>query len=492
MTIGNINVKNKYVWITGVVIVVIILLLVINWIINSAFIDITVINSKTGEYKYSFLNQSGNKSNEVKTNKDNIKQLVGSGNYEVLTQQSDNSFFTIVKTNNFLSSIYIDATLKPQNYRTFVGNNPDQCMSYVNNVLVSYGCDSLLANARVHIPATATLPTYTSTTRGQGPAGYYEGIFDTKNGSFALSQIPQSSEFGQTHILNRLGDNFKAVDSINITKLNPSTRYFSKPFKNGFIAYDSRFSEIQYFPEVSDKSNNITGIIPDGSYSPISLDTQNESVLTSYAKKSQTIIYINTNNNIITINIDKPYSKIIYCGERYLCMKNNNKMDVYLLNNNKADFQYSVVNISDMLNLKSGFFFTNNDGVINFNLESRSGYLSYYFGDYKFNSIIATSSNLAYVLNVTNTKGNKVALLVDPAKENNNNIDKKILDLQNNQYIKALSIYGNYITIVPNIPQSSGKNFDQTKVNEINQKIQQSINSSNIDQKQYTINFTIK
>lgn len=494
MIIGNIHIKNKYLWITGVVIIVIILLLIINWIINSAFIDISVVNGKSGGYNYSFLNQSSNQSSEVKTNESNIKQLVDSGEYEVLAKQADTSFYAIVKANKFLSSTYLDANLKPENFRSFIGNNPGECMSYVNNVLVSFGCNELLANARVHIPATPSLPTYTITTRGQGPAGYNEGIFETKEGSFALSQIPQSSEFGQTQILYQLGNNFNNINGFRLTSLNPSTRYNSIPYKNGFIAYNQTFSELQYFPTSKDQSTNIAGVVPDSSNTPISLDVRDNTILTSYSKDNKTTLYLNTDNQVKTIGVDKHYSNINFCEKKYICMLNDKTLDIYLLDNNQVQYQYSVNNVESFVNLISGLYIANNYGVLKLDIQPRTGYLSYSYGEYKFNGIVPSTSNTSYVLNLTNQNNNKVALLINPNKENTNNIDKKILVLQKDPNIRSLSIYGNFITVVPNIPRSNQANgqFDPIKVKEINQKIQKLINESGINLDIYKFNSTIK
>ncbi len=40
MTIGNIHIKNKYIWITTIAAVVITVILLLNWIINSSFIEV--------------------------------------------------------------------------------------------------------------------------------------------------------------------------------------------------------------------------------------------------------------------------------------------------------------------------------------------------------------------------------------------------------------------------------------------------------------------
>jgi len=494
MTIGNISIKNKYIWIVVIVIVVIFAIAILNWIINSSFIEISITNGKSGDYKYNFLSHSSNKNTEVVTNNSLVKQLLPTDSYNVTVQQDYQSFFSVVKTDRFLGNTYIESKLTPENKREFVGNNPGQCMSYVTKVLVTYNCEGLLSNALVHIPATPTLPTYSTTTRGQGPAGYYEGIFETKDGSFALSHIPNSSELGQTHMLNKLGNNFTSVEAINITNLNPSTRYSASKYKDGFIAYNQSFTDIQYFPTPKDQSSNITGVSLDSSYTPISLDTNNNTVITSYNKSNTTYVYFNNSGTVNSTKVDKPYSRVSYCKDNYLCMTNNKMLDIYRINNNQLDYQYSISGVEETVSVDNDLIIANEFGLVKFNIENRSGYLAYSFGSYKYNSISKSTSGNQFVVNVTNPQGNKVALLINPNENNNDNIDKKIAELQKDPNIRTVSIYKNYITIVPNIPASTQPNsqFDQSKVKDINQQINNRINSLGINQKEYTINYTIR
>lgn len=496
MTIGNIQIKNKYIFITIIVVAIVITVALLSWLINSSFIEVKVTNGESGSYKYSFLNQTSNKNIEVVTNSSQIKQLVPTDSYNVTIQQKNSSFISVVKTDKLLANTYIETKLYPENKREFIGNNPSQCMSYVNSVLVTFGCNDLLANALVHVPATKSLPTYSTTTRGQGPAGYYEGIFETKGGSFALSHIPMSSENGQTHILNKLGNNFTSVESINITNLNPTTRYSTINYKGGFIAYDQSFKEIQYFPSFNNQSTNITGVSLDSSYTPISLDVNKDTILTTYSKDKQTYLYFNNSGNINSTNVDKKYTKVIYCGETYLCMTNDKILDIYKINNNQLDYQYSINNVIDMLNINNSLVFVNDVGVVKFDIVNRNGYFAYSFGIYKYNSIASTTSNNQFVLNVSNPQGNRVALLINPLESNSDNIDKKIAELQKDPNIKTVSIYKNFITIVPIIPTFTNNlgmtEFDSSKTKEINQQISDSITRVGINQKDYIINYTIR
>lgn len=501
MTIGNIQIKNKYIWITIGVVGSIIVLLLINWLINSSFIEVNITNGESGSYKYNFLNQSSNKNTEIVSNNPQTKQLLPTNSYSVLIQQNYRSFFSVVKTGKFLANTYIEDKLVPENKREFIGNNPGQCMSYVNSVLVTFGCNDLLENALVHIPATPNLPTYSTTTRGKGPAGYYEGIFETKDGSFALSHIPNSEEYGQTHILNKLGANFQSIEAINISTLNPSIRYSAVKFKNGFIAFNDSFSDIQYFPDTKNQSSNITGVYPDPSYTPLNLDTNSETIMTSYSKNNKTYMFFNNNGIITSITVNKKYSTVSYCGEKYLCMINNKLLDIYKINKNQLDYMYSINGVKNIINIGNDIYFANNLGIVKFNIEKRSGYITYSFGEYRYNSMIKTADGSRVVISVTNPSNNRVALLINPLDNNNDNIDKKIISLIKSGDIKNLSIYKNYISIVPNItPNNASSNItnnqvitlDQNKIDLINKNIKKMIVDSGIDQNMYKINFTIK
>lgn len=498
MTIRNIHIENKIIWIVGCIIASIILIASLIWIFNTSIIEINTKNgSSSGEYKYNFLNQIDSKLQTTNSKSPNSEYWMQASTYEVLARQDYKSYLSIIYTNGFFSRSLIEATLKPENRREFVGNNPQQCMSYVREVLVTLECGGLLANAQVHMPATKNLPTFTTTTRGQGPAGYDEGIFQTKDGSFALSHIPNSSENGQTHLLNKLGDNFKSVDVINITNnnLNRSSRYKSVPYKGGFIAYNSNFTEVMYFPGFINQAENIANTNPQNANNPISLDVKNETILTSYQGNNNSLIYLKNNKNLEAYTVNTAYNQISFCGEKYFCMLKDSKLDIYELVNKKFNYLFSVLNVKALHQTNSALLLVNDFGIINLNIPQKNGYLAYSFGDYKYNSSIKTTDNSRLVVNITNPNSSKVALLINPLEENSDNIDKKVVGIENNKDIKTFSIYKNYITVVPNIPadfNTSNNTFDSAKVSQFNQEIISYIKSTGIDLSKYDLHFTIK
>ncbi len=498
MTIGNIQIKNKYLWMALIIVVVVILIGVINWIANTSIIEVEVKNPQDGyEITNTFTNQIDKKVTTNNSKATSIQQLLPSSTYESLTEQNFQSFFTISETEGFLNNTFVEAILKNENKRDFVGNNPQDCMHYVNEVLVTLKCGDLLANASVHVAATPTLPTFVTTTRGQGPAGFDEGVFQTKDGSFSLSQTPNSSENGQTHILNKLGDNFKSTQVVIITNnnLNRSTKYKSNPYKTGFIAYNSNFTEVMYFPGFSNKAENIANSNPQNVNNPISLDVKNETILTSYKGNENSLVYLNTNGALEAFTVNKAYSQIMFCGEKYFCMINDGQLDIYELVNNRFIFQFSIVDVKAVHQTSTALLVINNYGVLNLNIPQKSGYLAYSFGEYKFNSSAKTTNNNSIIINLTNPSRDRVALLINPLAENSDNIDKKVINIENDKNIKTFSIYKNYITIVPDIPKDANtKNntFDTSRVESINQQITKYLQDSGINLREYKINFTVR
>ncbi len=500
MVVGSIEIKNKYIWIVAGILAGIILIFLLLWLINSSFIEVKITNGQNGEYSYSFLNQSSNKTVLNKTSSNPVKQLLPTSSYEVLAQQDYKSFFGVVKTQHLLANSYIEASLLPENYREFVGNNPQDCMNYINSQLISYSCDGVLANALVHMPATSNTPTYVTTTKGQGPAGYDEGFLTTSEGTFVLSQLPVFSENGAKQVLYRVGKNFVSSEVIFMPQLDDSIRYKSLPYKTGFIVFTPNFDQILYYPSIKSQGANITVTkVNSADTNPISLDIKDDSILTSYTNKvsnssktQQTKVFINTNSEVQTYTLNKSYSKVSFCGQSMLCMLNNSVVDVYNINSDQITYNYSLNNVVAMQNTNSGFLIVNSVGVVNIDVNNKVGFISYTLGGYKFNNIVP--AQIGYIVSLTNTKGNKVALYIDQTKTNNTNIDKKVLELLTLSEISNISIYGNYLTIVPNLPTTENARgqtvVDTSKLKDVNNSIDNAINKLDIKKYGFEISNT--
>lgn len=505
MKIGNIQISNKIVkWII-LGIIIILMGFLAYWIITRAYIQVNISGQTSDQFKYSFLNQSNDSLSIIDSNSNKYSQLVSSGNYEVNAFQtslgSEKSSFNYLKTGNLFSTSQVDAGLVSENARVFIGNNPSGCNNYLFNQLISYICGGLLANAQVYIDATPTQPAYSLTTKGAGPAGYDEGIFNTPEGNFVLSRSPAESEYGSRQILTKLGTGFKSLGGIEMPDLDPTQTYFSKAWQEGFLVSTLNFSTIYYFPSSKSRASKVYGTSPGSQeLNPVSLDIYNDQILTSYSiitednSRNFTEVYIISNSSTQKFKLNKSYSKVNFCASsKYICALSGDKLDIYKVNGTELLYKHSINKVISILNNHNSFLVVNNIGVLNLEIEQQKGYYSYTLSEYQFQKIEPSSNG--YILTLTNNNNRSFALLVDQTLENKGSIDKVVLKLQSDSNISNVAAYKNIVFLTPNIDRQLDKDqnifvYNQAKLKDINTNINNLLKSLNIPSDYTVVNTT--
>ncbi len=469
------------------------------WIRGHAYLEVSVQNSIAGNITYELLNQNTHKITSLTTSSNHIKQLVGSGNYEVSVNQNSSSSFSINKSGHFLASTAATVHLSAEEGRHFVGDNPGACMFYEGGLLLSGNCAGPLSGLRVHRPASATQPTITDSLKPT-VNGSFEGIAKTGQGQVVLLQTSTGK-----HALYLMQADMSLSGGRTLDSLDTHKVYSIKPYDRGFLIYDSTFSQLLYFDSVTAQPQSIN--LP-------SLGKDYDVYASGFSGNALALAYTNAEDTDSTTkaNTDKAETKVVLlqglrdtkqfsfktllgsvapCSDK-LCVLTNKQMLVYSSVSGSPDLLYKVENILSLQNSANGLLLARDKQLLLFNVNDKTGYASYSYGNYSYCGLQPDDNG--YSLCLQNKKAKKVALHID-AKTISDDIDKKVSRLLDSGDISNVSAYGSYIYIslvrgslvyVPAQGYVPDPEALQTKRVNVNQLVAQ----LGINQKQYHIIIT--
>lgn len=480
------------------VLIAIILVYVGYWFFTHSRIEFGISNFDSGSTAaLNLYSTSKAKDNRMDIKTPSFKKIVGKDSYEINLTQNNTSFFGVIKTGSFLQTTKVDAELQTEKARQFVGNDPSECMEYLFSVLYSYSCGDFYANIKAHQPATESLPTLKTGISASPISGNVEGFVWLEGTNFVLIQSRFSEEKPSDHYIYKVNEDLSLSNSIKLAELNPDSSYSIEQYKNGFLAYDSALRNIFYYERVGANATSIS-VQPVGknNLSAVSLSVSDNFIITLYTEggpdKGRSVIVVTDGTNSKNYEIKKRYAMATLCGDKSrLCALGSNKMGVYDLSSDKPKLLYELDNVSQINGSEKGFLVVNKTGVLNFDTISQSGFYEYSFGDYKFNYIELVSDG--YILNLTNNKDNKVAVLVNHNVENTDGIDKKISSLQKLPEVKFVNVYGKYIYVSGGLgersynPELSDYIYNPETKKAVAEKINKEIDRLGIDRNVYTI-----
>lgn len=402
----------------------------------------------------------------------------------------------------------------PERHRQFVGDNPSSCSQYIESVLISYSCFGPLAEADIHLPATSNLPSYTIKKSIVVNTGYIQGFAYSNGQHIVLLRHPPFGEENAYYSIAAVGGALSIKSSAVLEELDASKNYFIKSYKNGLLIYSADLSQAYYNnvpgPEVTAEkqvinypnlSSGLEKLILDSpsdkSLGPVSFETSNgENYLRLYSssnKKASEIIISSSGKNR-QIQFKEPISKALACGSNKMCLLSEKRMKVYDIGSDKPKYLFGVNNAIDMIPTDKSFVVVNSKGVLKIDINNRNGIYEYTFGkNYRFAAIQAASQG--YVLTLTNNKEKRVALYINEAEDDKDEIDKKIAELQKMPQIKTARPSGKHIYISPDLGDFrviNGEGGYDPKVKEsVLAKINKEIDKLKIDRKDYEIHFTL-
>ncbi|MBX4188795.1 hypothetical protein KW792_01715, partial [Candidatus Saccharibacteria bacterium] len=335
---------------------------------------------------------------------------------------------------------------------------------------------------------------------GSAPEGIIEGLIKTPEGNIAL--VHQADLEGPGgHILYLLDSSLRPVKSLVQSDLDSESNYEIKPYGQGFVAYSSDYGQVYKYSSINAASSKMALTAPkNNKLKALSLYVSGNHITIGYSDpqsdpmkaSSNEILDYSDSRSTDTAFSGLPIVAASFCGQASLCVRSADKsMSVY---NSGGKLLSKLWGIEEMQPMGGQILLALDDKTVLFNVDENTGLPEYTYGSYKFCGLQPIAAD-AYLLCMKS--GNKtVALEIHRSSDDQDSIDKKINQLQKLPQVDTVSIYRNYIYIVP---QSASLKYDAAhKITEpdpaaqaaINLKINKEIDTLGINRNAYKIIIT--
>lgn len=440
--------------------ILIICLLAILFAANQSYIAInTEGGSADTEYTYEITDQKSGKTS-TKVSGASLKTRVPRGSYQVLVRGSGNSGFAVIKTSGFFRTTTKTIPIDQEKVRQFVGQNPFSCMNYVDSVLLSYNCNGRVNDIQVHVPATATSPSYTQKISSIFD-GYIQGSFENQGTTYVVVSIPPGTEgLGPPFGLYKI--NGTSVEfQHSLSGLTQGELYAIKPFKDGFVAISRKTGSTSYFPITSKTAEAIDMSFDNSDLSLVAANTSGNTIMAEYSndigdstdqksknQKTKTVLVVNTDGQKATYEFPTIFSSFVMCGDNLLCAAGEpDTLFVYQLGGKKPELQYTISGTQAVANVGTSTIVVRSSDVLRLDASSATATIPYSFGDYSYCGIAPLADS--FLLCIRSDKGTN-ALLIGSA-DTEYKIDQQVSKLEQSSDVKNLGAYGSYVFITPNL-----------------------------------------
>lgn len=450
------------------------------FIYSHAFISVKVTGAKEGLVTYELINQKTGDITIVEGESGNLKKMVTRGNYEVMARQGETSYYALSSTGIFLSTTTVEGSLQPEKARSFVGNNPDSCMNYINQVLFSYNCEGGVGSLKIHMPATSDTPTTAQSVPG-GPGDVPIGGTIQLNGKTLLLMNQISGQEGSkgSSVLYELAPDLTLANPVALAgiEVDEEKSYTIQPYKKGFILYDDKMENILYYESPASQPEEIKIEAPKGEeLVAFEVTTQDDRLAVIYSQisgnessdedqdravnseetvvtKGNTIFQVYQNGKVKSFDFKGGYTNARLCGKQNICLVNGPVLAVYDISGDKQKELFRVNNAADTMDDGDTLVVFREKDVLGLDMESLTGQIQYSFGNYIPCETTGVEEG-GYIVCGTDPKNTRSSLYIDTSQPNSDSIDKKILSLLEAPFISAVSAYKSYIYIVPELGSS--------------------------------------
>jgi hypothetical protein len=448
------------------------LVIILLWAMGQSKISIQVSDAAAGE-KLSYNLQSVGKDPTTFTSSEtSVTKSVSRGNYQVTVRQGETSYTAAVTARGWFGKTNVAAALKPEYGRTVVGANPNFCMNYIGDRLISSECGSDFSDVSVHVPGTARQPQYVTKSPLSPPIlGTSEGVVETAFGTVAVTRLRFVDENLYGHYVYPISQNLVAGTATKIEGLDPDTTYTIKSYKQGFLAYDSDLKNFYYVASLSTPAKRIPlGASENKDFKPLVATVQNQSISILYGpggRTSDTDEVVDPledggaiDMEVAVIEDDQQnryavhgaYSAGMACGISKLCLQGKDEVDVYSISKGKARLSYAIPDVQYTEVAGKQLLFFSKQAALSFDVDSKEGFYVYTYGDYNYCGVSATQTS--YVLCIGDERVGKFALLMDPGSTSDG-IDKKVLRIAKDIGVKDVSVYRNFVYVVPDYGETA-------------------------------------
>lgn len=513
-TFNSIRTNNiRKILVTGLLVLLSVFFLV--WMYNNSFINIIVSNASQGDVNYKIIDQKSGKTVYSESKPGNLKQRVPRGNYEVLITQNETSYYKSVDSGSFLTTTTIKASLQAEKARSYVGNFPSECAYYDQEMLYSYGCEGNDPLLKIHQPATSEEPPTASIIDEALSGLTVDNMIRAADKNIVLlgGRLFEDESKASVRIAELKAD-FSLKDVVVPAGVTDDRLYKILSYKEGFVLYNAELTDVLYYSSLNAEPQKITFEKPkDEKLLPFELIAKEDKLTAIYSyaydkknfkdgktsnedtvniKTGNTVFQVLQNDKIKSFTLKGGYVSANLCGQNNLCVLNGATLKVYDISGKKQKELFAVNDVRDIFNDGDKLVMLRANEVLSMDIESRSGQIGYSFGEYVSCGAESVPTG-GYLLCIGGSEASKSTLYVDTKQDNAGSIDKKVASIEDQPYIDTVSIYKNFIYIVPDLgepiydPAIKGYFADPAVRQKTNADINEFIDEIGIDRKQYTV-----
>lgn len=501
------------------------LLCIFFWLATHSFVEITIQNP-TDNLTYNLLDQRSERVASAQNAPAKIKRLVRRGSHQLTVWNDDESAFSLVKAGGFLGTTSVSVRLQPAHHREFVGNNPGNCLYPVDNRLLSIICGDTYDRLQVHQPATTSQPTLSAKANGK-IFGLIEGVVRTKEGSVMLVKASAIEGQQTAHTAYLLQPDGNVTKPTPLSDLSTNKEYALKPYKDGFLAYDTVSGTVFAYeslgaeptriaaakPKARDQAfsavetydatmahiytNTPDVVAPDVDHGEgISAHSEEFEEAATQDKKSKSEVAVRRNGQTVFYGFRKPAYGLRLCGKDLICALENGIMEVFDVSGQKAKLLYKVYGVVTIQNLPEGLLLVRPTDVLLFDVQERRGLVSYDLGNYSFCGIGVGQKG--YDLCVLSPGEKRFGLRIKLDQTKADDIDQDLLRLEALTQVETISVYGSFIHILqnvgnPRLDRATGSyEYPQDKIDSTTATINGQLDRLGIDRSVYTVIYALR
>jgi len=476
------------------------------WLGTHGTITITLEGSdwdQSSEIELTLIDESGSASS-FKTKARSISRVVRTSQYEVLARGEGHSAWTTVDVGRFLGKRKATLQLINEVNREFVGNTPSSCAMMQEDVLLSYDCGSGFETVKIHMPATALLPTYTIPVV-DAPLGIIEGHISTTNGPRILARTGDDTQF---HVLYEVDTaTGKLIEDRILNDLPKGLLFSVQRYNEGYLLYDDSYKNLYYYTESKGIQKINQPITPKPNENRFKLTTSGNRIVRLYSDQADAVdadapvdeeaiesanntIYISSDLETIEFSPTRAVVTATLCSDNRLCVveaidHHENRLFVYdtaLL----EEPLYSLGGVDDVRVDPDGNTLLVKDGdVWRFDASSSTAYRVYSLGGYSLCGLGGY-----YETSMLCIEAGEQSFMLLLESGSGRTIDKQAYELREKPDIERVSVYRDYIYVTPALDWTrtgTGVSYDPDKQLTADKMVQQYVSEVGINTDEYKI-----
>jgi hypothetical protein len=391
---------------------------------------------------------------------DTLVLQIKKSDYEVTATNENGSYFTLVKTGNFLRNSKIKVKLSAQNQGDFIATDPSIC-GYFTTIYVSYDCFSGASTLASHRKGTAQNPSYAVANIKNKPLGTMSNVIPIGSEAYTVIQDSSARAVGRNSLYELIpddnGDYLKFTR--NLDSLNSTVLYSISAYKDGFIAYDQKLEDVYFYSSATSEAEYVkTGIPAEfDAYANGTADVKGDTILFSKNNLGDTtttdkqtvfsVFKIGSEAQIYTTS--SALSKATMCSENTICGISKKNLSIYEIVAKKLEKIDEIKNVDNYeIGRNNVIYIVKDDAIYSFDIVTKTGYLMYSPGGFQTSNIITDGDSLIVYIS---SRDISVAVRIDKTTKSNNTIFALLQKLSESELVSSYSVYGDTIYLLPDL-----------------------------------------